>query len=371
MNEVALGEIADFQNGRAFKPSQWGSRGLPIIRIQNLTGTSQTFNCFDGVTDDRIRITKGDILISWSASLGVFVWSGSDAVLNQHIFKVSVHDGVDKEYFYFAAMAVLTEMASHVHGSTMQHITKDRFEALTINLPNQLQQRRIAQRLSQIDRMRRMRRYALELSEGLLGAAIDELGVKDWASLALEDCCTRITDGTHQTPQFCKAGVPFIFVKNVRNGNIDFATDNYVSPEEFAVLSRRCAVESGDILYTIVGATYGQAAIVGRFVKFAFQRHLAHLKPDRSVVEPEYLAAVMQLPIVKRQADSLARGAAQPTVNLKELRTFRVPVPTKATQTRIVRIVRKLRSQHAIHVEGLRQAEHLFQTLLHEAFAEA
>jgi restriction endonuclease S subunit len=31
-----LGEVADYLNGRAFKPSEWEQVGKPIIRIQNL-----------------------------------------------------------------------------------------------------------------------------------------------------------------------------------------------------------------------------------------------------------------------------------------------------------------------------------------------
>lgn len=85
---IHLEEVAEFINGHAFKSSDWSDSGLPIIRIQNLTGTSNVFNHFDGVIDERVRVRSGDILISWSASLGVYRWLGNDAVLNQHIFKV-------------------------------------------------------------------------------------------------------------------------------------------------------------------------------------------------------------------------------------------------------------------------------------------
>ncbi|MCZ7609266.1 MAG: restriction endonuclease subunit S [Ignavibacterium sp.] len=44
----SLGEVAKFINGRAFKPEEWGNKGLPIIRIQNLTGFSDVFNYYDG-----------------------------------------------------------------------------------------------------------------------------------------------------------------------------------------------------------------------------------------------------------------------------------------------------------------------------------
>lgn len=87
MNEK-LGNIATYLNGYAFKPSDWSEDGLPIIRIQDLTGTSTDPHYYNQKYDEKYEINDGDVLISWSASLGVYVWHGEKALLNQHIFKV-------------------------------------------------------------------------------------------------------------------------------------------------------------------------------------------------------------------------------------------------------------------------------------------
>jgi len=168
MNKVSLDKAARFYNGRAFKPEEWQQKGLPIIRIQNLTGSSEEINYFFGDFDERNLVRRGDILISWSASLGVYIWQKQDALLNQHIFKVELKDGIEKNYFYHAATHLLNEMKSHVHGSTMQHITKDRFDVLEIPLPNPDKQKRIAAILDKADRLRRQRRFAQTLSDSFL-----------------------------------------------------------------------------------------------------------------------------------------------------------------------------------------------------------
>ena len=69
-----LGELASYVNGYAFKPEDWGEVGLPIIRIQNLTGTNETLNYYAGEYPRQVEINDGDVLISWSASLGVYLW---------------------------------------------------------------------------------------------------------------------------------------------------------------------------------------------------------------------------------------------------------------------------------------------------------
>lgn len=94
MKKVKLGEVATFINGYAFKPQDWSSEGREIIRIQNLTKTSTEINYYSGTIDKKYIVEAGDILISWSGTLGVFQWCGRSAVLNQHIFKV-VFDKID------------------------------------------------------------------------------------------------------------------------------------------------------------------------------------------------------------------------------------------------------------------------------------
>ena len=85
---INLGDAATFINGYAFKPTDWSSNGLEIIRIQNLTKGSSDINYFSGEIGDRYKVKYGDLLISWSATLGIYLWKGEDAWLNQHLFKV-------------------------------------------------------------------------------------------------------------------------------------------------------------------------------------------------------------------------------------------------------------------------------------------
>jgi len=149
---VRLGEVGKFINGYPFKPSDWVNKGLPIIRIQNLNDPRKSFNYFDGNLDKRYLIKNGDLLISWSASLGVFIWNGQDAWLNQHIFKAVLDEGISKEYIYFCLLNFfILEASAHLHGSTMKHIVKEKFLTLSIPLPPLPEQREIARILQAVD----------------------------------------------------------------------------------------------------------------------------------------------------------------------------------------------------------------------------
>ncbi|MBF7066834.1 restriction endonuclease subunit S [Campylobacter volucris] len=142
--KVKLKDCATFINGMAFKPIDWDVKGLPIVRIQNLTGTNKNFNYYSKEYNPKFEINNGDLLISWSASLGVFIWNDGKAILNQHIFKV-VFDKIEinKKYFYFCILDVLEEMSEKTHGSAMRHITKGDFDNIEIPLPPLQEQERI------------------------------------------------------------------------------------------------------------------------------------------------------------------------------------------------------------------------------------
>ena len=143
--QVPLGDIADFINGAAFKPEDWGDDGLPIIRIQNLTDSSKPFNYTRREVSEKLVVNPGDLLVSWSATLGVFRWKGPQGLLNQHIFRVVPDDSlVDSNYLRHALGLALDDMERHLHGATMKHVNRGEFLGTRIPLPPLEEQRRIA-----------------------------------------------------------------------------------------------------------------------------------------------------------------------------------------------------------------------------------
>lgn len=162
---VRLGDLASYINGYAFKPDDWTTSGLPIVRIQNLTGTNEGYNYYEGKYPSQVEINNGDILISWSASLGVYLWNGGKAILNQHIFKVDFNKlPVNKDYFMVAVSQKLAEMGDKTHGATMKHIVKKDFDNTLVAYPQKDAQLKFAEFVKQSDK-----------SKFELNRALDEL----------------------------------------------------------------------------------------------------------------------------------------------------------------------------------------------------
>ncbi|MDV8341748.1 restriction endonuclease subunit S [Streptococcus pneumoniae] len=187
MKKVKLGEVATFINGYAFKPQDWSSEGREIIRIQNLTKTSTEINYYSGTIDKKYIVEAGDILISWSGTLGVFQWCGRSAVLNQHIFKV-VFDkiDIDKSYFKYVVEKGLQDAVKHTHGSAMKHLTKKYFDNIIVPYTNLGEQQRIASELDLLSKLILRRQEQLEELNLLVKSRFNEmfgdviLNEKEW-----------------------------------------------------------------------------------------------------------------------------------------------------------------------------------------------
>lgn len=136
----------------------------------------------------------------------------------------------------------------------------------------------------------------------------------------------KITDGTHQSPKFKEAGIPFLLVSNIVDNEICYETSKYISLEEYEVLIKRTPIEVGDILLTTVGS-YGNPAVVKSERKFCFQRHIGYIKPDRNVVNSDFLKCFFVSPYGKEQIEFRVKGIAQKTLNLTELKTISVYIP--------------------------------------------
>jgi len=253
-------------------------------------------------------------------------------------------------------------------------ISRDDLENINIPLPPLAEQKRIAAIAQKADRLRRTRRYALQLSDTYLQSVFLEMfgnpvtNPKGWKMVEIGDVCIKVTDGTHQPPTFTASGIPFIFVQNIAKGKIDFSNIRYVSEATYKELTRHTKVEKKDIIYSSVGVSFGVAVQVLTDIKFVFQRHIAHLKPDHQKINSTFLATQMNSNFVYSQAKKAARGAAQPTVNLGEIREFKIILPPLPLQEKFAQIAQKFERLRTQQREGNRQAEHLFQTLLHRAF---
>lgn len=220
MIRMKIKDICDLQNGRAFKPSDWGTAGLPIIRIQNLNDERAPFNYYDGKYNLAQEVDNGDLLFSWSGtpgtSFGAFLWNRGKGVLNQHIFKVIPKVEVDKTYLMYALNGNISTIISKAHGGVgLQHITKKELDEIEIQMVSISRQKKIVEILEKISLLIFLRKQQLEKLDELIKARFVETfgdckkNPKNWKTKVLEKIANVGSSKRVFVEELQDSGIPF------------------------------------------------------------------------------------------------------------------------------------------------------------------
>lgn len=353
-----LGDVATYINGFAFAPDDWSENGLPIIRIQDLTGNSYQMNRYAGEYNPKYEVNRGDVLISWSASLGVYVWQGEKALLNQHIFKV-VFDKceVDKSFYVHQVAAILEKAASQAHGATMKHLTKPVFDALPFYLPDLPTQRRIADTLDKVSEGIEVCRKMLGELDLMVKAKFQEMfgnmetNPMGWKKSTIGQECFYIKDGPHKSPPYVDEGIPFISTRNIVNGDgIDWSTAKHISEADYIECIKKCKPEKGDILYS-KGGTTGIAKLVETDQRFANWVHVAVLKFGNQL-DGKFFECMLNMEYCYQQSQRLTKGIANRDFVLSAIAQVKIIVPPIDAQKRYTEFVTKV-AKSKLTIQGI------------------
>ena len=352
MDKARLGDVATYINGYAFKPEDWGEVGKPIIRIQDLTGSSYQTNRFDGDVPSKYIVVAGDVLISWSASLGVYVWSGEDAVLNQHIFKV-VFDkvNVDKSFFIHQVGGILDKAASDTHGATMKHLTKPVFDNLPFYLPEIHEQRNISRLLDKTASLITERRQQLTALDTLIKARFVEmfgnpvLNDKGWKTNTVKEITTKIGSGA--TPKggkesYREEGISLIRSMNVHNGYFEYRELAHISDEQADKLSS-VIIEEEDVLLNITGASVARSCVVPDDVLPArVNQHVCIIRCKHDIV-PQFMNCILTDENYQKLLwETAGSGATREAITKQQVEGLKIIMPPMDLQEQFAAFVTQI-----------------------------
>ena len=157
----------------------------------------------------------------------------------------------------------------------------------------------------------------------------------NWCWCRLGSILTKITDGTHSTPKYTVSGVPFISVKDISSGYIDFSNTKYISADEHQLLSSRCDPRRDDILLTKVGTT-GIPVLVETDEEFSLFVSVAQLRFSTELLDKHYLIYLLKSPLVQIQCQENTRGVGNKNWVMKDIVNTLIAIPPLSEQHRIV-----------------------------------
>jgi type I restriction enzyme S subunit len=373
---ATLGSVAEFINGAAFTPADWGEDGKPIVRIQNLTDPTKPFNRTKREVAEKLHVHPGDLLVSWSASLGVFEWRAPEvAVLNQHIFRVLPdRTRVDKRYLRYGLERALLDMKRHLHGATMQHVNRGEFLATKLYFPSLPQQRRIAEILDKADALQARRRVALAQLDTLTRSIFIEMfgdpatNPKGWRHERLTSACQLYSGGTPSKadPENWRGSLPWFSPKDFKQDDL-FDSEDHIN-ESIPATTNLKLLSANTVAIVVRGMILAHTFPVSVLrIPATINQDVKALVPVRRI-DAQFLAHCVRaqsnsvLAYVSESAHGTKRLDGE---GLAKIRVLDVPIERQREFAGLVVRSEQVKSKHS---DSLAATDNLFASLQHRAF---
>ena len=180
---------------------------------------------------------------------------------------------------------------------------------------------------------------------------------ENWEWVRLENITRLINDGTHSTPSYTETGIPFLSVRDISSGTLDFSNTKYISVEEHAILSKRTKPEMNDILLSKVGTT-GIPVKVDTDKEFSIFVSLALLKFTSSI-NVDFMVHLIKSPVIFKQSKLGTRGVGNKNLVLQTIKNFLFPLPPLSEQQRIVEAIESALEKVDEYAESYNRLEQL------------
>lgn len=377
-SEIEIGKIAEFINGFAFKPTDRKQEGKKIIRIQNLTNPNAEYNLTNRTVPDKYNVKNGDILVSWSATIDVFEWTGGEALLNQHIFKVNFnHDLIYKGFFIYALRSTINDLTKKAHGSTMKHVTKGDFEEHKIPLPILLDQIKIATLLKTIEDLIEKRKDSISFLDTLLENTFLEMfgnpvtNSKGWLKSNLSDLCYfENGDRSSNYPNkadFVNDGIIFLSSREIVDFRFQPSNSLFISEEKFNSLSRgHC--KPGDVIMTLRGNGVGQCCIFESDYLNGFVNAQMIILRCNDQLNNRFFVELIRNKRMFQHLLKLSSGSAQPQMTAASLKSLQIIVPPINLQQKFSVFIEKTNLLRLKFDQNLIELQNLYNSLSQRFF---
>ncbi|MCZ7609267.1 MAG: restriction endonuclease subunit S [Ignavibacterium sp.] len=300
--------------------------------------------------------------------MGVYVWDKDVAVLNQHIFKVELGDNFDRVFFYYLIKTKIDEIVSHVHGSTMKHITKDRFDNIKVKLPPLSIQKQIAEILEKADRAKQKRKEANKLTDEFLQSVFIEMfgdpvkNPKGWEVQELNQMAEIERDSV-TSKNFLTSDL-YIGLEHIEKDSGRLL--GYESVDKIELKSNKFRFTSDHILYGKL-RPYLNKVFLPKF-NGVCSTDIIPIKPRKNISNKYFLTYLMRMDFFVKEATTKSTGANLPRISPHLLGKIKLYTPPLSLQQQFTEIVNKTESLKEKQKQSEQELENLFHSLMQKAF---
>jgi type I restriction enzyme S subunit len=386
VGELALNETGAFKIGpfgSSLKKSELVESGIPVVGIENVLPNKFVKGFrrfispqkFEELSD--YEVLPDDVLVTTMGTIGRAASAPRDigrVIFDSHLFRMRVNTRrVFPPYLCYALNSdlVASQLSRMARGAIMEGLNTTILRECSLPLPEISEQQRVAERLERADRLVRTRSYALELTDTFLAEAFLKFfgnpvtNAMEWEICALEELGDldrgRSKHRPRNAPELLGGPYPLIQTGDVANSGGYIRTYKQTYSELGLEQSK---IWPKNTLCITIAANIAKTGIL--MFDACFPDSVVGFTPNGKT-NTEYVQ--LWFSFVQQHLERIAPESAQKNINLEILRGLRVPLPPLKLQAEFAAVVQKFEHLRAIQREALRQAEHLFVSLLYHAFS--
>ena len=319
---------------------------------------------------------EGTVILSSRAPIGKVAIAGCEMYCNQGFKNLICSKKMNNKYLYWFLKGNTVFLNSLGRGATFKELSKSIVSNIEINLPDIVYQKKAVETLEKVSEIIALRKRELSSLDDLIKARFVEMfgdpatNPMRWSETTIGDECFYIKDGPHKSlPDIGKenGGHPFISVRNIVNGYIDFSTARYISDEDYANAIKKCHPEKGDMLYS-KGGTTGIAKLIDIDEEFANWVHVAVLKFDKSKLNGIFFENMLNGDYCFEQSQRLTKGIANRDLVLSAMAQIKMYRPPMEIQKQFADFVNQVDKSKVAIQKALDKTQMLFDSLMQEYF---
>lgn len=376
-----LKDIATILSGNAWSSTSFSDEGIPIIRINNMNTNNGNFVYWQDAYDEKYIIKSGDILLSLSGTIKIFIWNGPNALLNQRIVKLSINDNVNQKWVFYQLSYLINKLTNNAKDAGIKNVSIEVLKDFEIIIPEIEFQNKVVKILNKTSKILENRNISILLLETLLKSNFIYMfgdpvfNKKEWEVKTLRNIISKID-----------AGWSPVCEKESRTLNDEWAvlkqgavSRRVFNPEENKLLpknieiKKKITAQKGDLLFSrknskeYVGST---AYVYEEYEKLLLPDTIFNLKYNREIISPIYLEHLFNDNNFRIVIQNLRSGAASsmPNISQSKLLNLEIPVPNIDLQNRFERIVLEIYEKKKKVINSLIFLEKLFNSTIQRAF---
>ena len=378
MNYVQLKDVCVINMGQSPDSNSYNDCGEGLPFFQGNADFGEMYPVTRKWCSSPTKIaSENDILISVRAPIGALNYAKESCCIGRGLAALTPNKSIVSPAFIFWLLKSKNEeLNSKGTGSTFKAIGRKVLEETLIPNISLGEQIVCAKALEKIYYIMQTCQQQLQKLDDLVKARFVEMfgelhyNRHGFKIVSVEEVCTMVKDGTHQTPQYTTDdihGFKFLSSKDVMSQKVDWKNIKYISSELHEKLYSTLKPQRDDILMSKNGVNYGVAAVNDSDEVFDIYVSLALLRP-KPIINPIYFRCVLNNPDTKEQFDSSIKGIGVPNLHLGEIKKTKILLPPIKLQNQFAAFVHQVDKSKVAVQKSLDEAQLLFDSLMQQYF---